>query len=229
MELTKRDKMKRTRLVAKVLAVVCAILGLLALTATPADFWLTPDQQGDRLFNSKQYADAAAVYEDPVRRGAALYRDAEFEESAASFARRDDAESAYNRGDALVLMGKYDDAIASFDRALQFRPDWQEAQDNRKLAVARRDWMKPPDDDAGGTGGQLEADEIVFDDRAKNSENTQEVEEETDQKLSDQELRQMWLNRVQTKPADFLRSKFAYQLAREASATETPDGEEEKP
>ena len=32
-------------------------------------------------------------------------------------------------------------------------------------------------------------------------------------KLSDAELRAMWLRRVQTRPADFLRAKFAYQHA----------------
>jgi Ca-activated chloride channel family protein len=30
--------------------------------------------------------------------------------------------------------------------------------------------------------------------------------------LSDEELRGLWLRRVQTKPADFLRAKFAYQV-----------------
>ena len=30
--------------------------------------------------------------------------------------------------------------------------------------------------------------------------------------LSDDQLRALWLRRVQTKPADFLRAKFAYQL-----------------
>ena len=29
--------------------------------------------------------------------------------------------------------------------------------------------------------------------------------------LSDEELRALWLRRVQTKPADFLRAKFAFQ------------------
>jgi len=33
--------------------------------------------------------------------------------------------------------------------------------------------------------------------------------------LSDRALQAMWLRRIQTKPADFLRAKFAYQLSRE--------------
>jgi hypothetical protein len=32
--------------------------------------------------------------------------------------------------------------------------------------------------------------------------------------LSDAQLQALWLRRVQTNPADFLRAKFAYQLSR---------------
>ena len=126
----------------------------------------------------------------------------------------DEPESAFNRGNALVMLGKYDEAIGSFDRALQLQPGWQAAEENRALAVARRDQLKPPDDDAGGTGGQLEADEIVFDDRAKESSDTQEVEAGTGEPMSDESLRELWLKRVKTDPRDFLRVKFAYQLSR---------------
>ncbi len=193
------------------------VLALMAAAKMPASIWLTKDQQGDRLMQQEQFAEAAETYEDPFRRGIALYRDGQFKEAAAAFARRDDADSAFNRGDALMLLGEYDEAIASFERAIQFRPEWTEAKQNRDIALARRDLIKPADDDAGGTGGQLEADEIVFDNLAKNSSNTQEVEGPSGQSLSDEELRQLWLQRVQTNPGDFLKSKFAYQLARQSS------------
>ena len=67
--------------------------------------------------------------------------------------------------DDLISAGVFGlmDAIDAYDRALQFRPAWREAIENRVLAVLRRNRMQPPDDDAGGTGGELEADEIVFD------------------------------------------------------------------
>ncbi|HIE98204.1 MAG: hypothetical protein ABGZ53_25045 [Fuerstiella sp.] len=35
----------------------------------------------------------------------------------------------------------------------------------------------------------------------------------TGQPLSDSAMQALWLRRVQTKPADFLKAKFAYQLA----------------
>jgi Ca-activated chloride channel family protein len=82
--------------------------------------------------------------------------------------------------------------------------------------------LTPPEDDAGGTGGQLEADAIVFDNRAKTASQTQEVDVGAGDQLSDDELRALWLRRVQTQPADFLRAKFNYQLSQSEKGKNTP-------
>ena len=58
------------------------------------------------------------------------------------------------------------------------------------------------------------ADEIVFEPGASDDPGGEsEVSEEEGAPLSDDQLQALWLRRVQTKPADFLRAKFAYQLA----------------
>jgi len=114
------------------------------------------------------------------------------------------------------MRGKYADAIESYERALSSRPDWEAAQENRVIAQARLDKLAPPEDDHGGTGGMLAADEIVFGDDRKGG-TSQEIEVGQGDQLSDEELRRLWLRRVETKPADFLRAKFAYQRARLAA------------
>jgi Ca-activated chloride channel homolog len=187
-----------------------------------ANLWRTPDQQAQRWFNQGQYEKAAKQFSDPMRQGMAAYRAGDFKTAAAAFARQDAAEAVFNRGNALVMAGQYADAIQSYERALQLRPNWPAAQDNRSIAVARRDRLAPPEDDAGGTGGQLEADEIVFDNRAQNASQTQEVDVGKGDKLSDEELRALWLRRVQTKPADFLRAKFSYQLSQQEKGKNNP-------
>ena len=179
-----------------------------------ANLWLTLDHQGARLMSRQHYGEAAKHCRDPLWQGAALYRDGQFKEAAAAFARVDSPEAAFDRGNALVMLGKYSDAIASYDLALQQRSHWHEAKANRDLAEARQQRLEPPKDDAGGTGGQLEADEIVFDDRPQKSGDAPQVEVVTGGELNDAQLQALWLRRVQTKPADFLRAKFAYQLSR---------------
>lgn len=180
---------------------------------------LTPDQQGHALFVRGQFKDSSAHFIDPMWKGAALFRGGSFEEAAGVYAGYDTAEAAFNHGNSLVMQGKYQEAVARYDRALELSPHWQEAAANRDIAAGRAEMLKKE----GGnmTGGKVEADEIVFD-KTKSSADEGSEETEGAQQLSDAELRQVWLRKVQTKPADFLRSKFAYQYQMgQKPATET--------
>jgi Ca-activated chloride channel family protein len=197
-----------------------AILLVLVL-ATPGiawagwlDLWLTPDQQGERLLDEERYAEAAELFTTPDRIGVAWFLAGDFEKAAAVLGRSSTAESAYNRGNALIMLGKYEDAISSYELALQRKPDWPEAEQNLEIARLRLQALAPPEDDFGGTGGEQEADEFVIDTTGRvNKSSAEEITEGGDQPISDEALRATWLRRVDTSPADFLAAKFAYQLA----------------
>jgi hypothetical protein len=94
-----------------------------------------------------------------------------------------------NRGNALLMHGKYTEAIASYDQALQLRPGWPEARANRDMAEARRQKLAPPEDDAGGTGGREKADDYVFDDRPQKSGDKRDVEVVAGESLSNEQCR----------------------------------------
>jgi Ca-activated chloride channel family protein len=198
---------------------VCLVLLLLLCSPRSSqadwlDFWLTPDQQGERLFQRGDYRAAAQKFTTPDRIGVALFRAGEFEQAAAVLGRSPLPEAAYNRGNALIMLGQYQEAIDSFNLALERQPGWLEAQENLEIARLRLAALSPPDDDFGGTGGQLAADEVLFDDTGRvNKSTAEEVTEEGHQTLSDASMRALWLRRVETRPGDFLTAKFAYQLA----------------
>lgn len=114
------------------------------------------------------------------------------------------------------MLGKYDKAIASYDEALEKRSEWEAAQENRDLAAARAKLVESPGGDLGDQ--RIGADEVVFD---KNKPpGGQETEVAGDQAMTDSTVQAIWLRNLQTKPADFLKAKFAYQLARESEVTE---------
>jgi Ca-activated chloride channel family protein len=175
-------------------------------------FWLTPDQQGDRLMRRGEFGEAAQRYRDPLRRGVALYRAGEFKNASHTFGRVKTAEGQFNRGNALVMQGKYTEAIEAYDAALEARPGWPEAETNREIARLRAEKLKQEGGDM--TGGMLAADEIVFTSGKEDVSGQEQTSEGGDQ-LMDQALQAMWLRRIQTKPADFLKAKFAYQLSHE--------------
>lgn len=206
-----------------ILLLACLLCSPAIQAAAWSDWWLTPDQQGQRLFNSGDFAAAAEIYEDAARKGAAYYRAGDFENAASVFGRIRTPEAAFNRGNALIMLGRYEEAIKSFDQALEWRPGWVEAEQNRDLARARLEMLAPPDSDAGGTGGKLAADKIVFDDTGRVKSSDQEQVTEEAETMSDEEMRSVWLRRVQNDPADFLRTRFSYQLYREQQQEEVND------
>ncbi|QDV63576.1 Tetratricopeptide repeat protein [Crateriforma conspicua] len=174
-----------------------------------SSWFLTRDQQGQRLMKDKKYSVAAETFDDPMRSGVAWYRAGEFEKAVQAFARVRSPESAYNRGNAWMLLGKYDKAIASYQEAIEQRPDWKEANDNLNIAEAR---LKMTDAPGGDMGDQrLGADKIVFD--KKKSNDGQDTEVAGSRATTDANVQAIWLRQVQTQPADFLKSKFAYQQA----------------
>jgi Ca-activated chloride channel family protein len=190
----------------------------LARADWPSNFvgwWLTPDQQGQRLADRGKFSEAAERFTTPERIGAAYYRAGDFESAAAVLGRATTPEGVFNRGNALVLLGRYEEAIASYEKALEARPDWTRAEENLAIARARLAALAPPEDDYGGTGGKLGADEIVINQdpgRSSSSDET-EVIDAGDQALSEDAMRALWLRRVETRPADFLAAKFSQQLA----------------
>ncbi len=193
-----------------------AALTLLAAGCS-ADLWSTPDQRGQRALDSGRFDDAAEQYRDSMRRGVALFRAGRFEEAAAAFGRSATAEGAFDRGNALVFLGKYEPAMESYDRALALRPNWTAALVNREIARVRLERLAPAGDDAGGTGGKLEADDYVIDATkpADPGDPGEPIEVGDGDRVQDESLRALWLHRVETRPQDFLRAKFSYQLARQ--------------
>ena len=189
--------------------VIALVAGVYALVSGAVPL-RTADQLAYQSYVQSEYDDAAATFADPMWKGVALFRDAEFERAAGVFAGFDTAEGAFNHGNALLMQGQYEDAAARYSRALEIKPDWDDALVNREIALGRAERLKLEGGDM--TGGMLGADDIVFT-SGDSPPSAGEEQTEGGQELSDSEVRALWLRQVQTKPADFLASKFAYQQA----------------
>jgi len=174
------------------------------------------DRIAYRAFAQQDYPTATSRFVDPQWRAAALYRRGEFEQAAAIWSGADTAEGLFNHGNALLLQGQYAAAAQRFGLALERRPGWGAAQENREIALSRAAALEQ----SGGemTGGMLGADDIAF--APPSSGNDDGANDPTPAEVTgagDAALREIWLRQVQTRPADFLRSKFAYQYATRAA------------
>lgn len=190
---------------------------LLLMTLTWTSLWYAPDQLGRHYFAQGDYHQAAKSFEDPMWQGAALYRAGEFEQAAQAFSRRSTDVAKYDAGNAWLMRGKYDLAIACYEAALEIRPDWKEAEENLELAKARAAKLKQ---EGGDYGDQEEgADDVVFD---KTKQGGQDTEVDGQRASSDAAVQAIWLRQVQTKPAEFLKAKFSYQAAQQGAEEPSP-------
>lgn len=186
--------------------------------STGAITLLTPDQRAYRDYAQGDYALAAENFADPMWRGVSLFKSGDFKQSAGVFAGYEKADFAFNRGNSLLMQGQYTEAADEYSRALELRPEWDDAITNREIALGRAARLKQEGGDM--TGGMLGADDIVFT-TGDSPPSSGEEQTEGGQPMSDAEINALWLRQVQTKPADFLAAKFSYQYAtRPAAETE---------
>ncbi|MEZ0170389.1 hypothetical protein [Microvirga sp. TS319] len=192
-------------------------LGILGPLSGWRNLLLTPDQRGAWAMHEGRYQEAADAFADPMRRGVALFRAGAFKEAAQTLSGLDTAEAAYDHGNALVMLGQYDSAVKRYDRALEREPGWAEAQANRTLARLRAERMKTTGGDTGNTDSK--PDEVVFDPNKPKGGDGKDAPVTGGAPMSDEAVRALWLRGVQTRPADFLRAKFAYQLQNQDSSS----------
>ena len=178
----------------------------------PFVFILTPDQQGRYYYERGEFNKAARAFTRPLWKGLAFYAAKDYASAAPLFAELDNAQGYFYLGNALARQERLAEAVDAYNKALGLQPDFEEAAFNLDWVTGLLELEHKEYEDAGGTGGKLRADKIVFDERAKNARQTTTAQEmKAAQGLSDEQIQTMWMRRVQTTPGDFLRLKFSYQ------------------
>ncbi len=97
------------------------------------DLWKTKDQQAQQAFEQKNYKKSASLFENDDWKASSNYKSDNFESAVAGFSKGSDADSFYNRANALAKSQKLKEAIESYDSTLALEPEHEDALFNKKI------------------------------------------------------------------------------------------------
>jgi len=97
------------------------------------DLWLRADQQAARTLAEGNPRQAANQFEDDTWRSAAHYQAGDYQQSLDALKAIDNADSNYNKGNALARLGKLQEAIGAYQQSLLQKPGDEDTQHNMDL------------------------------------------------------------------------------------------------
>lgn len=171
-----------------------------------ADWFATPDQQGQIAYDNNNFARASDLFQDPCWRGYSRMQAGQYAEAAEIFAGLQTPEAAFAQAYAHIRNREYRPAIKAYEVALKRRPDYPEAEANLEIARAILTYVEDAREasDTGEEAG-LGADDVVFDnDDARGVETQIEAQEEDGAPLTAEQ----WMSSIDTDMGDFLHSRF---------------------
>ncbi|MGD9604391.1 MAG: VWA domain-containing protein, partial [Gammaproteobacteria bacterium] len=127
-----------------VLALACGLGS--APQAARADWFVTPDQAGQRAFRAERFDDAANTFAQRDWRAASQYRAGRYADVVETLENARTPDALYNKGNALARLGRLDEAIATYEEVLKRDPAHADATYNRDLLQKMLTPEQPPED-----------------------------------------------------------------------------------
>ncbi len=187
------------------------------------DLWLTPDQQGQRLFKQKSYLEAAKHYSEPMQKGKAYYYAGEYKLAHALFLQAENDLGLYYCASALARQREYLAARDLLNNLLQDK----EIDPTLKIRVKHNFQILDAliDEINRFSESQIGNQEVTSFELADEQEQTAEGADEqiTEESIAQQQINaqdllqdeqkaELWFKRVQSDPKRFLAAKFQIQL-----------------
>ena len=147
-----------------------------------AHLWSTPDQKAMRAFDAGDNRKAAEQFSDPDWKASALYRDGNYQGAVDALQDTQHSDGFYNKGNALANLGRYDEAIEAYDKALELNPDNADAAHNREQVKQAQKQQKQQQQDS--QQDQQQQDQSQQDQQQDQSQDQSQQDQQQDQQSS---------------------------------------------
>ncbi len=97
------------------------------------DLWLNNNQKAMRALENEQADVASELFQDNEWKAAAKYRAGDFVAAEELLKGYQDDRGIYNKANSLARQGRYEEAIAAYDKVLENDPEHEDAKFNKEL------------------------------------------------------------------------------------------------
>jgi Ca-activated chloride channel homolog len=104
-----------------------------ALDLNWQDWWQTKDQQAQEAYRKGDYGRAADLFNNPEWKAAAEYQNGAYDKVLENLKNENEADSLYNKGNALAQSGQLQQALEAYNKALKLRPQDSDTLYNKDL------------------------------------------------------------------------------------------------
>ena len=211
--------------------VICLINPLVSEQAQ-ADWWRTDDQAASKAYEQGDFSTAAKQFQHRDWRATANYRSGDYASALSDFAESDTPDGHYNRGNALARLGRLEEAIAAYDRALEGLPGDADTLHNKALLESLLEQQQsPPDQSQQGEkkdGEQKQSEQQQgSDDSNEQQQGGGQQDQEANQGLSDGNSMGGSEQQNESEPKTEDQSKHGQQAQQSEQEDSDSDGESE--
>ncbi|MCG8325416.1 MAG: VWA domain-containing protein [Thiotrichales bacterium] len=96
------------------------------------EWFMNDNQRGKIAFNRNDFSTSRQLFTDMRWKAATAYRQNDWEQALDYYRQLDDIESVYNRGNTLVFLTRFAEAIVAYNEVLKRNPDHADAAHNKK-------------------------------------------------------------------------------------------------
>jgi Ca-activated chloride channel family protein len=107
--------------------------------------WSSPDQKAMKAFNAGDNENAARQFTRPEWKASAYYRSGDYEAAVKALENPGHSDAYYNKANALAKLGRYEEAIKAYDKAIELNKNNDDAVYNREQVKKSLEKQKQQD------------------------------------------------------------------------------------
>ncbi|MCW8995595.1 MAG: VWA domain-containing protein [Psychromonas sp.] len=191
-----------------------------------ASIWKNNQQNAFQAYQDKNYATASQLYEEPMSKGSALYKNKQYQQALEQFTQAvtehpNNAQAFYNQGNSYAQLQAFDKAIQSYQQALTINPKLKIAQENKKLIEQlKKQQKKQQKNNKQQKSKQQKQQQSSKQPKQLQSSKQQKQQQATEAKQTNKELEELpnWLKNMPDDPSLLLRNKMRLEYQKRAQS-----------